>query len=122
MEWYLGPLRKFATFTGRARRKEYWLFILLNYVVLFVLAVIDNILGTTMQDLPYGFITLLYSLVLMIPLLALNVRRMHDLGKSGWWLFITLVPFVGGIWYFVLTVTAGEKGDNQYGPDPKAAG
>lgn len=98
---------KYVLFTGRARRREYWYFFLANFIVAFILGIIDGIIG--MQIL--GGI---YSLVVLLPGLAVGIRRMHDVGKSGWFI---LIP----IYNLILCCTEGERGDNKYGPDPKSA-
>jgi len=80
---------------------------------------LDHLLGIAMESIGYGPITLIYLLAVMIPGLAVSVRRLHDIGKSGWMVLISLIPIVGGIWLLVLTVTEGTFGENQYGPNPK---
>ncbi len=115
MEWYLKVLKNYATFAGRARRKEYWMFVLFNMIVAVVLFIVDFALGT------YFVLYALYCVGIILPSLAVSVRRLHDVGKSGWWLFISLIPLIGGIWLLVLFVTDGTAGDNPYGPSPKAA-
>lgn len=115
MEWYLKVLKNYATFSGRARRKEYWMFVLFNTIVGFVLWILDIIIGT------YFVLDGLYCLAIILPSLAVSVRRLHDIGKSGWWMFISLIPLIGGIWLLVLFVTDGTPGENTYGPSPKAA-
>ncbi len=115
MEWYLKVLKNYATFTGRARRKEYWMFVLFNIIAGIVLFILDFIIGT--YFVLYG----LYGLGIIIPSLAVTVRRLHDTGKSGWWILICLVPIIGGIWLLVLLIIEGTAGDNPYGPSPKAA-
>lgn len=119
MKWYLQVLKKYADFTGRARRKEYWMFTLFNLIFLIVAAILDNILGTTPEGSPYGLFYILYALAMLIPSLAVAVRRLHDVGKSGWMYLIFLIPIIGGIWLLVLFVTDGNKEENQYGADPK---
>lgn len=119
MNWYFTVLKKYAVFSGRARRKEYWLFVLFNIVFSVVAIVLDNLLGTASEDLGYGAIYGLYSLAVLLPGLAVTVRRLHDVGKSGWWILISLVPIIGGIWLLVLLATDSEPGENQYGPNPK---
>lgn len=115
MNEYLSVLKNYAKFDGRARRREYWMFFLVNMAVYFVL----NILAT--QVSPYiGFVALAYMLGILVPSIAVAIRRMHDIGKSGWWVLIALVPLIGGIWFLVLAVTAGQSGSNAYGADPKA--
>jgi uncharacterized membrane protein YhaH (DUF805 family) len=115
MEWYLKVMKNYATFSGRARRKEYWMFFLFNMIFAIVAIVLDFIIGT------YFVLYCLYGLAIIIPSLAVTVRRLHDIGKSGGWIFIGLIPLIGGIWLLVLLVTDGTPGDNAYGPSPKAA-
>lgn len=127
MNWYIGCLKKYVVFSGRARRKEYWMFYLFNMIFFLVAALLDNLLGLTIDSgyggsLPYGWIYMLYSLAVMLPGLAVSIRRLHDLGKSGWWIFISLIPLVGGIWLIVLLVTDSQPGPNQYGLNPKGVG
>ncbi len=119
MNWYISVLKNYATFQGRARRKEYWMFVLFNMIFMVVAMILDNILGTTFYAAYYGFIYLIYALALMIPSLAVSVRRLHDVGKSGGFIFIALIPIVGAIWLFVLTCTDGNPGSNSYGDNPK---
>ncbi|MBI1838180.1 MAG: DUF805 domain-containing protein [Flavobacteriia bacterium] len=120
MNWYLTVLKKYATFSGRARRKEYWMFVLFHIIFLIVAAILDSSFGTTLPNIPYGLIYILYSLFVFIPALAVTVRRLHDVNKSGWWIFISLIPLIGGIWLLVLQVTEGDSGSNEYGSDPKS--
>jgi len=119
MNWYLQVLKKYAVFEGRARRKEYWMFALFNLIFLIVAMIIDNIAGTTIDDLPYGVFYYIYAVAVVIPGLAVGVRRLHDIGKSGWYMLIALIPIAGGIWLLVLFCTNGDPGDNEYGTDPK---
>lgn len=119
MKWYLEVLKKYAVFHGRASRKEYWMFVLF-YVIFGVIAIIlDNLFGITISILPYGWIYILYSLALLIPALAVDVRRLHDTGRSGWMILIALIPIVGGIWLLVLMILDSQEGENKYGPNPK---
>ena len=130
MEWYLKVMRdNYANFKGRARRKEYWMFVLVNSIILIACMVLDNILGTVfMMDagplgeisLGYGWLYFICTLVHFTPALGLVVRRLHDVGKSGWFYFIFLIPIIGVIWLLVLYCTEGQKQDNKWGPDPKA--
>ncbi|MFY7943579.1 MAG: DUF805 domain-containing protein [Crocinitomicaceae bacterium] len=105
MNYYLKVLQNYANFNGRARRKEYWMFVLFNFIASFVLGFIGGLLDFTL-------LANLYSLAVLLPSIAVAVRRMHDVGKSGWFV---LIP----IYNFILAVSDGEKGENQYGPDPK---
>ncbi len=119
MNYYLAALKKYAVFSGRARRSEYWYFSLFNFIFMLVALGLDNLLGTTVGGLPYGLFYFALALAMLIPGLAVFVRRMHDIGKSGWWYFIALIPLIGGIWLLVLCCTDGICGDNAYGSDPK---
>jgi uncharacterized membrane protein YhaH (DUF805 family) len=113
MEWYLKVLRQYADFTGRARRKEYWMFTLVSVIISIVLAILDNALNT-------GLLGLLYSLAVLLPSLAVGARRLHDTGRSGWWLLIGIIPLIGWIVLIVFLAIDGERQPNTYGPDPKA--
>jgi len=119
MNWYLQVLKKYADFSGRARRKEYWMFVLFNFIFIFVAVIIDNILGTTFGQVGYGIFYLLYVLAVFIPSWAVAVRRLHDVGKSGWMLLVGFIPIIGFIWLLVLLVADGDPGENRYGPNQK---
>jgi|TARA_Y100000310_G_C19974365_1_gene486915 uncharacterized membrane protein YhaH (DUF805 family) len=115
MEWYLKVVRdNYANFNGRASRQEYWMFFLFNMIFAFVAAFLDGFLGL-------GFLYILYALGLFIPGLAVGIRRLHDVGKSGWWLLITLIPLIGAIWILILLCTDSNPGENGFGPSPKVA-
>lgn len=120
MNWYLKVLKNYANFSGRARRKEYWFFILFNAMFAIVAAILDNVLGLAIKDVGYGPFYILYVLATLIPGLAVLVRRLHDIDKSGWYILLGLIPCVGGIILLVFSVTAGDPGENEYGPDPIA--
>lgn len=113
MNWYLGVLKKYAVFEGRARRTEYWMFFLFNFIIAFVLGFIEGLF-----DGP-GVLGALYSLGVLIPGIAVAVRRLHDTGRSGWWLLVAFVPIIGGIALLVFMVLDSEPGQNQFGPNPK---
>jgi len=119
MEWYLTVLRKYAVFSGRARRREFWMFALINFVISIGLGIIDMIIGTDFGT-GSGVLSGIYALAVLIPSLAVGVRRLHDTGRTGWWLLIGLIPLVGVIILIVFYAQDGQRADNQYGPDPKA--
>ena len=123
MNWYLKVLKQYTDFKGRARRKEFWMFTLFHVIFAILAIIIDNILGLSFeiqgQSVGYGWLYLLYVLFALIPGLAVQVRRLHDVGKSGWFLLISLIPIIGGIWLLVLFVTDSEAGANKWGPNPK---
>jgi len=111
MEYYLDALKKYATFDGRATRKQYWMFVLCNIVISALLSAVDSLMGT--DSVATGF----YSIAILLPNIALLVRRIHDIGKSGLWAFIGLVPIIGVIILFIFCVKDSEQRDNAYGPN-----
>jgi uncharacterized membrane protein YhaH (DUF805 family) len=115
MNWYLTVLKRYTVFTGRAARTEFWMFALFNLIVSIVLGVVDSVLG--LGTLLAG----LYSLAVLLPSIGVGIRRLHDTGRSGWWLLISFVPLVGLIVLLVFTIQDSQPGDNQYGPNPKGA-
>jgi uncharacterized membrane protein YhaH (DUF805 family) len=144
MEWATLPFKKYADFTGRSRRKEYWMYVLLIIVVAVVIGIIEGVLGLSRMIGPYGPISALFLLATLCPSLAVGVRRLHDTNRPGWWLLIGYAPLllslcmtylgslslamifsvialIGFIVLLVLMVMEGTKGPNQYGPDPKGA-
>lgn len=112
MNWYVKCLKQYADFSGRARRTEYWMFTLVNCVIAFVL-------GFILGDGPLSFLGYVYSLAVLIPGLAVCVRRLHDIGKSGWWYLIGFVPVVGTIVLLIWFCTDSQPGNNEWGPNPK---
>ena len=118
MYWYLEAFKKYAVFGGRSRRKEYWYFMLFNIVVIYVLEGIDRLLET-LTGLSVDLLIGIYALAAIIPLLAVSVRRLHDIDRSGWWYFITLIPLIGAIVMLVFTLLDSTPGHNRYGPNPK---
>ena len=120
MDWYIKVLKNYAVFSGRARRKEYWMFVLFNFIFSLVASLIDLGIGlVTFAVFGLGLLSILYALAVFVPGLAVAVRRLHDVGKSGWYLFIILIPIAGPIWFLVLACTDSQAGDNKYGPNPK---
>lgn len=118
MEWYIKCLRQYADFSGRARRREYWMFCLFNFLVSFCLGFVAGLLGALM-DANLTSLVWIYALAIFIPSLAVCIRRLHDVGKSGWMYLIVLIPLVGAIWLLVLFCTNGEPGANKWGVNPK---
>ncbi|MED4532328.1 DUF805 domain-containing protein [Metabacillus fastidiosus] len=114
MHWYLKALKNYVGFQGRARRKEYWMFVLFNVIIALILSVIQ-----TVADIDPPVLTAIYSLAIFLPSLAVTVRRLHDIGRSGWWYFINLIPLIGGIILLVFTCQDSQSGSNKYGPSPK---
>jgi uncharacterized membrane protein YhaH (DUF805 family) len=118
MKYYLLALKNYAVFKGRSNRSEYWYFVLFNLIFVILALVLDTVVGLTISDSPYGFVYLTYALATFIPGLAVTVRRLHDTGKSGWGMFIALIPVIGSIWLLVILASEGTQGDNKYGADP----
>jgi uncharacterized membrane protein YhaH (DUF805 family) len=119
VDWYLLALKKYLVFEGRARRKEYWYFVLFNILAGITLGIIDNVTGTLNPETGMGLLSGLYSLAVLIPTIAVSIRRLHDTDRSGWWLLIALIPLIGGLVLLVFFVLDGTPGTNQYGPNPK---
>lgn len=118
MNYYISVLKKYAVFSGRATRSEYWYFVLISFIISAILSVIDRVIGSA-SGTNLGTLGSIYSLAILIPALAVSARRLHDIGKSGWMILVNLIPFVGWIWFIVLTVTDSNPGENKYGPNPK---
>ncbi len=131
MNWYIGVLKKYVVFSGRATRSEYWYFVLFNTIISMILMGIDIAMGTggaesTMSadagvamNMSAGILTGIYTLAVFLPSLAVLIRRLHDTDHSGWWIFISLIPLVGAIVLLVFLVKDSTAGENQYGSNPK---
>lgn len=115
MNWYIEVLKKYTVFDGRAHRTEYWMFVLFNVIITIVLGLIDRLVGIS------GVLSGIYGLAVLIPGIAVGIRRLHDTNRSGWWLLISLVPVIGTIVLIVFMVQDSQPDTNQYGPNPKAA-
>lgn len=131
MHWYLRVLKNYVTFFGRARRKEFWIFVLINAIISIVLSVIDHLIGTAPSPIhPHstgfsytysgGLLSGLYGLAVLLPSLAVQFRRLHDTDRRGWWILIALIPVIGGIILLVFNVLPGHAGMNRFGADPRA--
>ncbi len=119
MEWYIQALKKYIVFSGRSRRKEYWYFVLFNFLITIVLIQIDYAFLNIDPKTGYGVLSSLYSLGVVLPSLSVSVRRLHDTGRSGWWLLIGLIPLIGAIILLVFFLKDSIPGENQYGKSPK---
>jgi uncharacterized membrane protein YhaH (DUF805 family) len=114
----------YANFRGRARRSEYWYFILAQILIFIAIVGIGSLIGFFFDNsedgffIAYGFFVL-YLLAMLIPYLAVVVRRLHDIGNSGWYYLVSFIPGIGGIWMLIMMCTEGNHGTNDYGPDPK---
>ena len=120
MNWFIQALKKYAVFSGRARRKEYWFFVLFYIIIAIVLVMIDSMAGTISATTGMGLLSGIFALAMFIPGLAVGIRRLHDINKSGWWILIGLIPFIGPLILIIFALMAGTAGDNEYGADPKA--
>lgn len=121
MQWLKQVIAKYATFRGRARRREYWRYIL-YYVIAFVaLVLVDMLTGTFNMESQLGFLSGLFLLFMLIPSVAVAVRRLHDTERSGWWVLLALLPLIGQLVLLFFFIQEGDEGDNAYGPDPKFA-
>ncbi len=118
MGWYLKVLKQYVNFQGRATRKEYWMFVLFNFLIMLGLTIIDVIIIAT-ADISQSIFSNLYSLAVFLPSLAVGARRLHDTGRSGWWLLLALIPLIGAIVLIIFFVQDSEPNQNQYGPNPK---
>lgn len=122
MEYMLLPLKRYADFSGRSRRKEYWMFALgyiLLAIVISLLAIATGGFGQGAPSGPFFWLLILLVLALIIPSLAVQVRRFHDQDKSGWFVLLNFVPYVGGLIVLVFMCLDGTRGDNRFGPNPK---
>lgn len=112
MSWFIEALKKYAVFSGRARRKEYWMYVLFVTIIYIALAIV----GAVTKQM---WIPIVFYVAILLPSLAVLVRRLHDTNRSGWWVLFGLVPLAGGITLLVFSCLEGEQGDNQYGANPK---
>ncbi len=120
MNWYMAVIRKYAEFNGRARRKEYWMFVLMNFLIGILIGIVGAIIGET-GGLISVSLSGLYTLFIFLPYWTVTVRRLHDTNKSGWWILINLIPFFGQIIMFIFMVIDSDPNENAYGPNPKLA-
>jgi uncharacterized membrane protein YhaH (DUF805 family) len=120
IRWYKKVvLDDYVKFSGRARRSEYWYFQLMAFIFATIVIIIDSLTGLNIAPLPYGYLFFGYAFATLLPGLSVAVRRLHDIGKSGWYLLVGFIPIVGAIWILALLSQEGERGENDYGSDPK---
>jgi len=123
VDWAKRPVtEKYADFSGRAPRAEYWWFVLAEVVVLIIAKILDGIIGSDIGGSGSGIFYILVCLALLVPGIAVSIRRLHDTDKTGWWLLIAFVPIIGAIVLIVFMVQEGTAGSNQYGPNPYGEG
>lgn len=120
MGWFVTALKKYAVFSGRSRRREYWYFGLFYLILYAVLAMVDGITGSFNFEYGIGMFSGILTLALLIPSLSVSVRRLHDTGRSGWWVLIGVIPLVGAIILIVFLAQDTEAGANRFGANPKA--
>lgn len=118
MNWYLKVLREYFNFEGRARRKEYWMFVLFNIIISWGLYGLSFALGSSTLYI----LAMIYGFLVMIPGLAVTVRRLHDAGYSGWYVLVLLIPIIGAFWLIILTCFDSQDGVNKWGENPKGEG
>ncbi|HZB84538.1 MAG TPA: DUF805 domain-containing protein [Rubrobacteraceae bacterium] len=121
MSWYIEALKKYAVFGGRSRRREYWYFVLFTAIINGVLSIIDGVIGTLSSSANIGLLSGIYSLAVLVPSIAVSIRRLHDTDRSGWWVLIALIPIIGAIVLIVFLIQDSTPGSNRYGPNPKIA-
>lgn len=120
MNYYIDCItKKYVCFSGRARRKEYWMFTLFNFIAALIVGFIGGFLSSATEVSAFAFLGTIYNLAVLLPAMGVLIRRFHDIGKSGWWWLIGLVPFVGWIVILVFCCLDSQPGGNQYGPNPK---
>ena len=113
MEWYIKAVKKYAVFSGRAHRREYWSFVLINFIIMFLLEFFEGVIWDA--RIIYG----IYSFFITLPSLAVLVRRLHDTDRSGWWALMLLIPVIGFLVILIFTIQDGSPGVNRYGHIPK---
>jgi len=121
MHWYLKVLKDYAVFTGRSQRMEFWIFILISTIITWILGYIDIAAGLVDPETGLGLVSAIYSLAVLIPSVAVGARRLHDIGRSGWWQLLVLIPLLGAIALIVMFALDSKSGDNKYGANPKGA-
>ncbi len=121
MSWFVAALKKYAVFGGRSRRKEYWFFVLFSSIITVVLSIIDGAIGTLDSSTGFGLLSGIFSLAILVPSIAVSVRRLHDIDRTGWWVLLSFVPLIGAIVLLVFAVQEGTSRSNRYGPNPKTA-
>ena len=133
MNWYLKVVKEnYINFKGRARRKEYWIYGLIHSAILILLLMLDKILGLTFTseiegwdgemiilDSGYGYLTSIYLISTILPSIGVTIRRLHDIGKSAWFILINFIPFFGSIYFLIVMIKDSQKDENKYGTSPK---
>ena len=126
MKYYLKVMMEYSVFHGRSIRREYWYFVLFNTLFVIVAMLLDNLLGTNFKydtngvitSTHYGWIYSMYTCAAIVPSLSVLVRRLHDIGKSGWMVLIAFIPIIGAVWLLALLCLRSNDYDNEWGPNP----
>ncbi len=114
MNWFIDCITKnYVNFSGRARRKEYWMFVLFSVILGIITVIIDRMISRSL------IFTMIFSLAIFLPNLAVTVRRLHDTDKSGWWMLLQFIPYLGGFIILIFCLIDSTPGTNQYGENPK---
>jgi uncharacterized membrane protein YhaH (DUF805 family) len=120
MEYFIGAYKQYATFSGRARRKEYWMFVLFYVIIYLGLIVIDSVTASFSAEGGFGMLSALFAFGTIIPSFAIGARRLHDINKSGWWQLLFLIPIIGPLVLLFFFVSKGDEGENRFGAAPLA--
>ena len=118
MQWYLKVMKNYVGFSGRASRSEYWFYALFYIIFAIIVGMIDGALGMVDPETGVGTLGVIYVLIHFLPGLAVGFRRLHDTGRSGWWILINIIPLIGMLIFLFFMVIAGDDNDNEYGPSP----
>ena len=120
MNWFLIALKKYADFSGRASRSEYWYFVLFYLLIGIGLGIVDGLIGTLHAQTGVGLLSGLFGLAMIVPSISVNVRRLHDIDRSGWWLLLIFAVIVGWIVLLVFGMMDSQPGVNRFGANPKS--
>jgi len=119
MHWYIAVLKKYAVFNGRAQRKEYWYFILCNFLLSFAVGNVETVTGNVNAETGMGMISMFYAVLMLMPSISVGVRRLHDTGRSGWWMLLAFIPILGSLVLIYFFTIDSDPGENPYGQNPK---
>jgi uncharacterized membrane protein YhaH (DUF805 family) len=122
VNWFIIAVKKYAVFSGRAQRSEYWFFVLFYLIIMFVLGAVDGLFGTLNMETGMGLLSGIFWLAMLLPCITVGVRRLHDTNHSGWWLLIGAIPLIGEIILLVFFVKDSDPGANRFGENPKRDG
>lgn len=118
MKEFVDVFKKAFVFNGRSRRKEYWMFVLFSTLISIVLSIVDTVAGLELAE-GMGILGGLFSILIIIPTISVTIRRLHDIGRSGWWILLSFIPIIGWITLFIFSLLDSQSGTNAYGPNPK---